>query len=65
MITQFNCPCGANSISDAKKYDGSLGYEAVVCRQCGRYSDDNGSHEADDWSKDFTGIRKEGQEVRK
>ena len=40
----------------AKEYDGALGYEALVCKVCGRYYDHTGKHEADDWSKRFVGI---------
>jgi hypothetical protein len=36
-----------------KPYDGSLGYEALVCRACGKYFDHNGEHPADEWSTNF------------
>lgn len=51
MITKFSCACGANSPSDAVSYDGHIGYEAIVCRKCGRYWDEFGEHEPDKWSK--------------
>jgi hypothetical protein len=35
-------------------YDGALGYEAFICRQCGVYFDyTEGEHPADDWSLSF------------
>lgn len=36
-----------------KPYDGSLGYEALVCRACGKYFDHNGEHPADEWSTNY------------
>jgi hypothetical protein len=57
MITQFSCKCGNNDPRKAMHYDGSIGYEATVCRKCGRYSDHNGEYDADEWSKQF--IQKE------
>jgi hypothetical protein len=56
MITSFTCTCGANHPSDAKYYDGLLGYEALVCKKCGRYYDHGGEHPADEWSKSFAGL---------
>lgn len=57
MITQFKCRCGAHKPEDAKEYDGSLGYEAVICRKCGRYWDYEGEYEPDDWSRNYVGIK--------
>jgi hypothetical protein len=56
MITKFTCSCGNTDPSKAKYYDGCLGYEALVCKVCGKYYDGNGEHPADDWSKNFVGI---------
>lgn len=53
MITQFNCNCGTTNISDAHYYDGAIGYEAIVCKRCGRYSDHMGTYDADEWSRQF------------
>lgn len=58
MIIKFSCACGNTSPSRAKEYDGSLGYEAIVCLDCGRYSDHSGEHEADKWSLDFCDVKK-------
>jgi len=57
MITKFNCPCGANKPADGKEYDGCLGYEAVVCRRCGRYWDHSGEYPADEWSRAFVELK--------
>ena len=56
MITKFTCTCGNTDPSKAKYYDGCLGYEAIVCKCCGKYYDHTGEHEPDDWSKDFVNI---------
>jgi hypothetical protein len=48
--------CKADKPKDAKFYDGSLGYEAIVCRKCGTFADHNGWHPADEWSKHFVNI---------
>lgn len=53
MIVSMKCSCGNQDPSKAKFYDGMLGYEAIVCTECGRYSDHEGEHETDDWSKQF------------
>ena len=55
MITKFTCKCGNTDPSKAKHYDGCLGYEAIVCKCCGRYYDTE-EHEADDWSRNFVNI---------
>jgi hypothetical protein len=31
-------------------YDGALGYEAIVCRECGAYCDHSGAYPPDEWS---------------
>lgn len=49
-IIHFNCSCGNTDPTKARAYDGALGYEAIVCTVCGRYSDYNGEHPADGWS---------------
>lgn len=53
------CPCGNKDPKEFKEYDGALGYEAVVCKKCGRFDDYNGSHEADAWSRSFVGLDKD------
>ncbi len=53
MITKFFCDCGANKPEDAKFYDGCLGYEAIVCKRCGRYYDHEAEHQANDWSRAY------------
>jgi len=53
MMISFNCKCGNKDITKVKEYDGCLGYEAVICRVCGRYSDYDNEYEADDFSKQF------------
>jgi hypothetical protein len=55
LIT-FICECGNKDPGQAIEYDGSLGYEAVVCKVCGSYKDHMGSNEADDWSKEIAGV---------
>mgnify|MGYP006966086765 FL=1 len=56
MITKFSCSCGNTDPQKAKAYDGCLGYEALICKCCGRYYDYAGEHPADDWSKQFVKI---------
>lgn len=56
MITQFTCPCGAKNPEDGAYYDGALGYEAIVCKKCGHYSDEFGEHDANAWSQQFVGL---------
>ncbi len=53
MIIKFTCSCGNNDPKKAHYYDGCLGYEALVCKVCGKYSDHNGEHEPDHWSEQF------------
>jgi hypothetical protein len=56
MIVKFRCHCGADQPSDGKYYHGMLGYEAIVCRRCGGFSDHMGEHVADEWSRSFVGL---------
>lgn len=53
MITQFNCVCGNDDPKKAHFYEGCLGYEALICKKCGRYEDIEGKHEADEFSMSF------------
>ena len=53
MIKTFSCPCGNTDPQQAYEYDGSVGYEAIVCRICGSYYDHDGLHPIDGWSKYF------------
>lgn len=53
MIKTFSCPCGNTDPQLAYEYDGSVGYEAIVCRICGSYYDHDGLHPIDGWSKYF------------
>ena len=59
QIITFTCVCGADKPGDAKYYDGAVGYEAVVCRKCGRMYDHLGEHAADEFSCHFVGITQE------
>jgi hypothetical protein len=52
-IKTFNCSCGNTDPKKAIEYDGSLGYEAIICTVCGAYYDVNGEYPADDWSKGY------------
>ena len=56
MITKIKCSCGNTDPKKAKHYDGMLGYEAIICTDCGKYSDHQGEHEADEFSKSYVGI---------
>ena len=48
------CKCGNKDKNKFKIYDGCLGYEAVVCLNCGRYCDhQNIDLGPDEWSLDF------------
>jgi len=47
------CQCGNENPEDFVEYDGALGYEAIICRDCGRYSDLEGMHEADEFSRQY------------
>jgi hypothetical protein len=63
MITKFTCDCGNTDPKKAKDYDGSLGYEAMICTVCGTYYDESGTHAPDDWSKQFIGSKSESLPV--
>ena len=56
MIVTFWCICGADGPQDAKFYDGAVGYEAIICKKCGRMYDHAGEHPADEFSCNFVGI---------
>ena len=59
MVTKFVCQeCGNMDPQKVFEYDGSLGYEALVCEVCGSYCDFNGSYPADDWSRQFIQVNK-------
>ena len=45
MLISFKCPCGNTDTQQTKKYGGMLGYEAVICKKCGRIHDETGIHE--------------------
>ena len=47
------CKCGNKDPKQFVEYDGCLGYEAIICKQCGRYCDIYKEYEADDFSKQF------------
>ena len=53
MITKFTCSCGNKDPKKAKAYEGMLGYEAIICTECGKYYDNTGEHQADEFSKSF------------
>jgi hypothetical protein len=57
MLIKATCPCGNNDVLRFIDYDGSLGYGAVICKTCGRYSDMEGEHEADLWSQNLIARR--------
>jgi transcription elongation factor Elf1 len=60
MIIKATCyHCGNTDTSQFKSYDGSMGYEAIVCLKCGSYEDSAGIHPADVWSKEFVRSHKE------
>jgi hypothetical protein len=63
MIIAFDCTCGNVDPKKAKFYDGSLGYEAIVCKVCGTtYDFDNDGkprvNPPDEWSLKFVGLTK-------
>jgi hypothetical protein len=55
MITKLECTCGNTDPRKAKAYDGCMGYEAIICTECGRYSDHEGTHEPNEFSILFIG----------
>jgi hypothetical protein len=57
MVTQFSCTCGNCDPNKVHEYDGMLGYEALICTECGAYYDHvgSGAHQSDEWSRQFIG----------
>lgn len=55
MVITFTCPCGNNDPAQTVDYDGAIGYEATICKQCAAIHDHNGIHYADDWSRKLAG----------
>lgn len=49
-LKNFTCPCGNTNPDKADFYDGSMGYEAIICTVCGAYSDHEGDHKPTAWS---------------
>jgi len=50
-IKSFNClVCGNKNPNKTQFYDGALGYEAIICTDCGAFSDHLGFFPANDWS---------------
>ncbi len=45
MVKTFSCKCGNKDPHQTVEYHGLLGYEALICKKCGRYSDYSGDHE--------------------
>ena len=52
-MTKLN-PCTHESFI---YYDGSLGYEANVCSECGNYFDNGGEHPVDEWSESYIKLK--------
>jgi hypothetical protein len=61
MLISFKCPCGNTDIKQAKEYDGMLGYDAVICKKCGRIHDENGIHERETDKKSIMYIKIKGE----
>ena len=56
-VIEFKCQtCGTNEVSDAHEYDGMIGYEAIICKKCGAYSDSYGHFAAEAWSRKIVGL---------
>lgn len=53
MVISFDCACGNTDPTKVKKYDGALGYEALVCKVCGRFYDHDSANEPEEWSLNF------------
>ena len=51
MLISAKCQCGNENKKDFVEYEGGLGYEAIICKKCGAYADNDGIHDADKWSK--------------
>lgn len=56
MTTKFECKCGNNDPQKTKFYEGTLGFDAIVCTECARYHSYTGQHDADSWSRQFVGL---------
>lgn len=41
MVIKFECTCGNKDPNETKIYDGSLGYEAIICKKCRKIYDIN------------------------
>jgi hypothetical protein len=55
-IKSFTClECGNKDPNKTKFYDGVLGYEAIICTECGAFSDHLGFFPADEWSLEMIG----------
>ena len=55
-IKSFNClVCGNMDRNKTKFYDGALGYEAIICTECGAFSDHLGFFPANQWSLEMIG----------
>ena len=51
-ILSGNCPhCKSDLSKHGTSYDGAIGYQAMICRNCGWYWDHQGIYEKDDWSE--------------
>ncbi len=64
-IISFKCKCGTTNPEDALYYDGCLGYEAIICKKCGRYGDHSKEYEADDWSRSMISDEQDYQQTLK
>ena len=55
MVITFKCSCGNTDPRKVHIYEGLLGYEALICKVCGRYytHEDPEPHEADEFSLQF------------
>lgn len=61
MVTRFNCICGNKNPKQVKEYDGCLGYEALICKECGRIHDHEGIHERETDKKSIMYIKIKGE----
>ena len=53
-MAEQKCECGGK----LRFYDGCLGYEAMVCLECGDYYDYKGKNDADEWSMNLIDFAK-------
>lgn len=64
MVLEFNCPkCGNSNPKKAFEYEGSLGYEAVICKCCAAFADCNDWHDPNQWSRLQVGTLEPIEEV--